>query len=274
MCLDAGVVRSWVALLRRRGVVMSVGGALVVALLLVVALAPLPFAILMPGETADTLGSFNGQQVISITGHPLRRTSGQLRMTTISATAPQDSISVWKALAAWPDPKEAVVPHDAVYPAGQSVEQVNRTNTQQMRQSQDAATSAALGYLHLSPSQVHVTIRLADVGGPSAGLMFTLGIIDKLAGNGSGGDLTGGRKIAGTGEITASGQVGPVGGVALKTKAAARDGATVFLLPRAECSDGRADTPAGLRLVPVDTLDQAVKALEALDSGEGDVPSC
>lgn len=267
--------------------VLLVCAAVVLALFGVAGFAPLPFTIMYPGITANTLGSYpeppqageQSKQVITITGAPLRQTSGELRMTTISATAPQDSISLWSALRAWPAGDEAVVPHDAVYPAGQNTQQVQATNQQEMDDSQSAATSAALSYLHLDPAKVKVTISLADVGGPSAGLLFTLGIVDLLAGNGSGkagpaGDLTNGATVAGTGEIDSSGQVSQVGGVALKTKAARRDGATVFLVPSAECGDAKAGLPSGLRLVPVDTLDQAVKALEALQSGTGAVPSC
>ncbi|MHA6760315.1 S16 family serine protease [Streptacidiphilus sp. PAMC 29251] len=273
--------------LSRRSVVLTVCAVVLLALFGVAGFAPLPFTIMYPGITANTLGVYPdppqagepSKQVITITGHPVRQTSGELRMTTISATAPQDSVSLLDAARAWPAKDQAVVPHDSVYPAGQNTQQVEATNQQEMTDSQSAATSAALSYLHLDASQVKVSISLADVGGPSAGLMFTLGIIDELAGNGSGqtgaaGDLTNGATIAGTGEIDASGRVSQVGGVALKTKAARRDGATVFLLPRAECGAGRSGLPAGLRLIPVDTLDQAVKALATLQSGTGTLPSC
>ncbi|WP_245687207.1 S16 family serine protease [Streptacidiphilus griseoplanus] len=246
---------------------------LVAVLYAVAALAPLPYTIMQPGITADTLGRYRGVQVIEISGRPVRQTTGQLRMTTIAATPPGERISLLHALAAWPDPDRAVVPSEAVYPAGRSVEQVDRQNTAEMRQSQDAATAAALHHLGLRPDQVKVTLHLADVGGPSAGLLFTLGIIDKLAGDGTGGDLTGGRVIAGTGTIDAAGRVGPVGGVALKTQAAARDGATVFLVPRAECSEAQVNTPRGLRLIPVDTLDGTLAALSALRGG-GRLPTC
>lgn len=161
-----------------------------------------------------------------------------------------------------------------MYPSGDTLKEIERHNTAQMRQSQDAATSAALAYLDLSPDKVKVTLKLADVGGPSAGLLFTLGIIDKLHGDGHGGDLTGGRTIAGTGTIDAAGKVGPVGGVGLKTQAARRDGATVFLVPRAECADARGSLPKGLRLVPVTTLKNAVDSLRALETGKGSVPGC
>ncbi|MFC5906650.1 S16 family serine protease [Streptacidiphilus monticola] len=254
--------------------------ALVAALLLVAFLARLPFAIEQPGITADTLGSHNGQRVITVTGHSTRPTVGNLRMTTIEVTGPDDLPNVSQVFHAWWDPARAVVPHEQVYPSGQSVEQVNQINQQAMTESQNSAVAAALGYLHLNPAQVKVTLRLADVGGPSAGLMFTLGIVDQLDGNGTGkagaaGDLTNGQNVAGTGEIDDSGNVGAVGGVALKTRAAARDGATVFLVPRSECSDAKVDTPKGLLLVPVETLNQAVGALKALQNHDAaNVPHC
>jgi PDZ domain-containing protein len=166
------------------------------------------------------------------------------------------------------------MPRDAVYPTGGTVKEIEKHNQAEMTQSQDAATVAALKHLGLSSSDVKVSLHLADVGGPSAGLMFTLGIVDKIDGNGSGGDLTAGRRIAGTGTITAAGNVGAVGGVSLKTQAAKRDGATVFLVPKGECSDAEAELPAGLRLVPVTTLDGAISALKALDGSGGKVPSC
>ncbi|NUR42610.1 MAG: hypothetical protein HOV73_21245, partial [Streptomyces sp.] len=146
--------------------------------------------------------------------------------------------------------------------------------TEQMKESQDAATEAALNYLDLSDKNIKVTLELADVGGPSAGLLFSLGIVDKLNGDGSGGDLTGGRVIAGTGTIDAAGTVGAVGGVSLKTQAAKRDGATVFLVPKDECGDAKAELPKNLRLIPVTTLKGAVNSLVALESGKGSVPSC
>ncbi|MBN0045862.1 hypothetical protein JS756_17475 [Streptomyces actuosus] len=246
----------------------------VVALIATAALAPLPFSVAQPGMTANVLGDNKGTPVITISGAPTRQTRGELRMTTIEATSPDTDVSLGDVIDGWFATDQAIMPRDSVYPSGESVKEIERHNTEQMRQSQDAATAAALDYLDLSERDVKVTLTLADVGGPSAGLLFTLGIIDKLDGDGSGGDLTGGRTIAGTGTIDADGRVGPVGGVALKTQAARRDGATVFLVPRAECADARSELPKGLRLVPVTTLESAVDALTALEKGKGSVPSC
>lgn len=217
----------------------------VVALIATAVFAPLPFSLAQPGMTANVLGDNQGTPVITISGARTRDTSGQLRMTTIEATNPDTHVSLGDVISAWFDTDRAVMPHDSVYPSGQSTKEIERHNTAQMKESQDAATQAALDYLHLSDDKVKVSLKLADVGGPSAGLLFTLGIIDKLDGNGSGGDLTGGRKIAGTGTIDDDGTVGAVGGVALKTQAARRDGATVFLVPKAECSDAKSELPKG-----------------------------
>jgi Lon-like protease len=115
-----------------------------------------------------------------------------------------------------------------------------------------------------------VKIRVGDIGGPSAGLMFALGIIDKLTPK----DLTHGAFIAGTGEmLSANGTIGPIGGIQQKLAAARAAGATVFLTPAANCPDTAGAVPAGLRLVKVSTLGDAVRALRALAAGQN-VPSC
>jgi Lon-like protease len=114
-----------------------------------------------------------------------------------------------------------------------------------------------------------VTIDVGNIGGPSAGLMFALGIIDMLTPL----NLTGGKFIAGTGEITAAGQVQPIGGIQQKLVAARDAGATVFLTPAGNCSNTAGAVPAGLRIVKVSTLSQAVSDLEAIKAGRS-VPSC
>jgi len=115
-----------------------------------------------------------------------------------------------------------------------------------------------------------VSLGLGDqIGGPSAGLMFALAIIDKAGTR----DLTGGRYIAGTGEIDPSGAVSPIGGIQLKMIAARRAGATVFLAPADNCSDVRKDTPGGLNVVKVSSLHGAIQDLLDLQAGKP-VPHC
>jgi PDZ domain-containing protein len=114
-----------------------------------------------------------------------------------------------------------------------------------------------------------VTIDVGNIGGPSAGMMFALGIIDMITPD----NLTGGKFIAGTGEITPAGQVEPIGGIQQKMAAARSAGATFFLTPSANCANTAGAVPAGLHLVKVSTLSQAVSDLEAIKAGKS-VPSC
>lgn len=253
----------------RRAWILTVCGAIVAALLAVAAFVPLPFTIAVPGDTVNVLGQDKGKPVISISGTPTRKIEGELRMTTIVATGPKATVKLDDVLDGWFDEDRAVLPRDSVYPVGDTVEEIERHNLEDMRESQDDATAAALRYLGRSGDDIDVRLRLAHIGGPSAGLLFSLGIISKIDG-----DLTGGRTIAGTGTIEPDGTIGPVGGVPLKTLAAKRDGATVFLVPEQECSEAEANLPDGLRLVPVTELKDAVTSLKALSSGKGRVPSC
>ncbi len=113
------------------------------------------------------------------------------------------------------------------------------------------------------PSPYKITIALDNVGGPSAGLMFTLGIVDKIKPE----DLTGGLAIAGTGTIDEEGNVGAIGGIPQKIRGARRDGATVFFSPAGNCTEAAANSVPGLKLVKVGTLDDAMRALATLRGG-------
>ncbi|GAA3870949.1 YlbL family protein [Streptomyces sedi] len=111
-----------------------------------------------------------------------------------------------------------------------------------------------------------VDIKLADVGGPSAGLMFALGLMDRLTEE----DLTGGEFVAGTGTIDDQGVVGPIGGISMKIIAAREAGAEYFLTPSENCATAAEHVPDGLTLVEVDTLDDALAALESIRGGDTD----
>lgn len=109
-----------------------------------------------------------------------------------------------------------------------------------------------------------IDFTLQDVGGPSAGLMFTLGIIDKLTPE----DLTGGGHVAGTGTIDPDGSVGPIGGIRQKLAGAKDGGAELFLMPERHCAEARGHVPEGLTVVPVATLSDAVDAVRDWVAGE------
>ena len=341
----------------RRSLTLAIAGLATVVAIAVAVLLPVPYVILGPGPTLNTLGRSSGQPLITITGHRTYSTTGNLNMVTVSYQGgPGSNMNIFQALRAWLDPSEAVVPQTELFPAGQSAQQTQAQDTQEMTGSQQLATAAALSALHIpyqtlvsvvstvpgypaskvlragdviesvdgapvtsqaalsSKITAHpagtvltltvlrggktltipvatkasggtpvvgvevqeqykfpfsVSISVGNIGGPSAGMMFALGIVDKLTPL----NLTGGKFIAGTGEITASGQVEPIGGIQQKMVGARSAGATIFLTPAGNCSDTAGAVPAGLRLVKVSTLSQAMSDLEAIKAGKP-VPSC
>ncbi len=114
-----------------------------------------------------------------------------------------------------------------------------------------------------------VNVSLTNIGGPSAGLVFALAIVDKLTNS----DVNGGMKVAGTGEIDDLGNVSEIGGIPFKLVAARAAGATVFLTPADNCAEAKAHVPAGLRLVKVTSLGSAISELAALKASKP-VPGC
>ncbi|MZD06500.1 PDZ domain-containing protein, partial [Streptomyces sp. SID5785] len=314
----------------------------------------------------------DGEPVIQIAGHKTYETSGHLNMTTVRVTSADYNMNLVSAVYGWLAHDSIVVPHNTLYPDGQTEEQSSQENAEEFSQSQESAKVAALNELDIpvkswvivstvvkdSPSEgrlhagdvikavdgtsirqpadvaklvtkhkpgetvdftvvpvkeataaekegkeatrtehvkittqkaddgraivgiqagtdhtfpFQIDIKLADVGGPSAGLMFALGIVDKLTPD----DLTGGKFVAGTGTIDDDGKVGPIGGIQMKTVGAREKGARYFLTPKDNCATAAKDTPDGLTLVKVDTIDDAMGALKDIRSGKtSDLPSC
>ncbi|WP_253385815.1 YlbL family protein [Microbacterium foliorum] len=119
---------------------------------------------------------------------------------------------------------------------------------------------------------VDVTLQLDNVGGPSAGMMFALGIIDTL----TEGELNGGENVAGTGTIEADGTVGPIGGIRQKLYGARDAGAEYFLAPSSNCDEVTGHVPDGLTVISTSTLEESLAALDVIADG-GDVaalPTC
>lgn len=337
--------------MRRRGVTVLLG-ALVTALLSIGVLAtPVPYVVMVPGPTVDTLGEADGKEVIQVTGGETSSSAGQLRLTTVGV---QPDVKLVSAIVGWFDDEQAVVPTELVYPPGQSREEVEQRNAEDFRASQTSAETAALrelgypvevtvqevtaggpadgalrvgdvitsvdgqevtsaarlleliaarpagseltiGYtragtqgttrvtsveldgrprigVRISQEQPHpfdLKIELDRIGGPSAGLMFALGIIDKLTPD----DLTGGLVIAGTGTIDDEGRVGAIGGIPQKLIGAREAGAEVFLVPAENCAEAVRNPQPGLLLVKVATLEEALAALATLRAG-GEPPTC
>ena len=125
---------------------------------------------------------------------------------------------------------------------------------------------AMVGYTYEFP--VGIDLQLGDVGGPSGGLMFSLGIVDTL----TEGSLAGAAHISGTGTITPTGEVGPIGGIRLKLIAAKQSGADLFLIPQGNCSEAITSIPQGLNVAIVRDLAGALSVVESFKQGN-DLPA-
>ncbi len=188
----------------------------------------------------------DGDELISIDGTPI--TSPQQVVDHVAAKRPGDTVSV-------------------VYRRGDGEHTAAIVLAELPDEPDKPYIGVGLGEGGRPPLQVE--FNLADIGGPSAGLMFSLALIDKL----SPGELNGGRFVAGTGTIDQAGKVGPIGGIQYKMIAAREAGAETFLVPADNCNEARQRAPEGLRLVKVDTLDSAVTSLADIDAGREPV-SC
>ena len=321
---------------------MALGGTLVTAALAAaMAFCPLPYVVLEPGPTVDTLGSSDGTPVITVTGRDSSISAGQFRLTTVEV---QTEVGLPDAFRSWFDSDRALVPRSVVFPPGQTTQQVDKQNAEDFTSSQTSAELVAaeeLGYpakpqfiavakggqlqvgdvitaiggqpvdtaqkvadlaaaggqlviaytrngkagtatvtstggadgLGLQVAQAAQTpytvkIDLAEIGGPSAGLMFTLGLIDKL----TPADLTGGKVIAGTGTINDAGAVGPIGGIPQKLVGAKAAGAQLFLVPAGNCTEALQNAVPGLPMAKVGTADEALTAVKTFVAGGTPAP--
>ena len=130
----------------------------------------------------------------------------------------------------------------------------------------DGAGNAFMG-IWIDPQfdlPIDVTVNVPEVSGPSAGLMFSLGIMDQLTEV----DELGGARVAGTGTISVAGDVGPIGGIRMKMYGARDAGSDYFLAPAENCAEVAGNVPAGLDVFSVDTLDDAYAAITAIGASD------
>lgn len=142
---------------------------------------------------------------------------------------------------------------------------------------EDEATGRTIVGVYLAPRYdmpYDVTIDAGNVGGPSAGLMFSLAVYDTI----TEGELTGGHAVAGTGTISGQGTVGPISGIQQKMYASERAGAELFLAPADNCDEVAGEEPGNLTVVPVATFEEALGYVEqasaAQDVASLDLPTC
>jgi Lon-like protease len=347
----------------RRTLAACVAVACLAALWTAALVMPVPYVTYKPGLSVDVLAEEHGKEIVQISGHPVYRDNGELRMTTIYLTRPDRKVNIFEALSAWFSRDDAIYPRSAVYDESQTAEQSETESAVQMVSSQDSATAAALhalGYkfptvvealdvtaglpaqgklqvrdiflrvdgkpvksaqdivdavtsakpgvpvtfvvrragkpLTVSITPVPVTdkggthLRIGvipgpgyvfpfsvsvnipeQIGGPSAGLMFSLAIYDTL----TPGSLTGGKIVAGTGTIDPDGKVGPIGGIQQKIVTAQNAHAELFMVPADNCEDALGAPDRGMRLVKATTMESAMKSIqEWVKDPNATLPSC
>jgi PDZ domain-containing protein len=223
---------------------------------------PLPYVALSPAPPIDALGPGpGGRPLIEVQGHPTYPSAGRLDVTIVAVRGgPGPTMTVLNYLRARLSSDTDIYPENKFLAEDARDRRDREQSLARMAETERRATALALASLHLDPTSVHVEIDMAHTGGGSAGLMLTLGLFDKLTPF----DYTGGLHIAGTGAIDAVGHVLEIGGIRQKMIGARRAGATVFLTPAANCAEALKARPKGLRLVRVESVDQAVQALLAL----------
>ena len=232
--------------------------------------APLPFVVVMPGGATDVL-----DKVISIKSENSYKPSGSLYLLAIRVTSPGASMYSGEIVYAWVNGNSRIYPRSAVYPDNVSSKVLDKEAKVDMTSSQDKAKIVARAYVKKNYPELAtvdpdlITLDVKDTGGPSGGMVFTLGVIEELTPQ----DLLRGRKVAGTGTIDLLGKVGPIGGIDEKLIAAQRVGVTVFLAPRSNCSEIRS-IPEGITVFAISTIEDAVKALSANSSPEEIGMSC
>jgi PDZ domain-containing protein len=231
-------------------------------------IAPLPFAIVLPGEAQNI---FKG--VITIKSLDSYPATGRIDLMSIRVTNPDTWIFGPELIYSWISAERAVYPKTAIYPPGTSTKEESKQAKADMVGSQDKAISAAINYLQSHPEILgngseglaranaldgkKIKFKVGETGGPSGGLVFAIGLVELLTEI----DLMQGRHIAGTGTINTRGVVGPIGGINEKILSAKKVGATIFFAPVGNAEE-IAKAPEGIKVITVATLAQAISYLE------------
>ncbi len=228
------------------------GLVLVSFFLLAAFFAPLPYAVIQPGDGTDVL-----KKVINIKGAEVFPSTGKLLVMSVLVSSPGAPVFSGDVISSWMDADSIVLPREYIYPPRIKASTLKAQSDADMKISQASAVASAFEYLGLTPSKApKVSIALENTGGPSGGLVFALGIIEKLTRD----DLLKGRVVAGTGTIDGHGNIGAIGGINEKITVALRSGASIFFAPMENC-DEIYNTPISLKIYGVSTLKEAVLVL-------------
>ena len=236
---------------------------LFIPLILIIALfAPMNFVLVTPGPATKLFPKVLSLEASSgVSVYPVK---GQLNLLTIYVTNPESYIFGAEILGCWAWGDCVAMPRSVIYQDGATDEQEIKSSKKDMVKSQNVALAAAKGAIKrnfsgLDLSSVKdssVKVSLKNTGGPSGGLIFSLGLIDLLTPE----DLLKGRNIAGTGTIDIDGTVGPIGGVTEKIIGAKRAGASVLFISTQNCGELPAKVE-GIQVIAVEKIDQVIEYL-------------
>ena len=247
---------------------------------LLATIAPLPFAIVLPGQAQNIF-----KDVITIKDLDTYPATGRIDLMSIRVTNPDTWIFGPEIIYSWISSERAVYPKSAIYPPGTSTEKERKQAKADMIGSQDNAIAAAVNYLQSHPEIMapidvktkeltapaaaiaqsradaldpkKIKFKVSQTGGPSGGLVFSIGLVELLTEV----DLMQGRHIAGTGTIDTRGVVGAIGGINEKILSAKKVGATLFFAPIGNAEE-IANVPEGIKVITVATVAQAISYLE------------
>jgi PDZ domain-containing protein len=222
---------------------------------------PVNFAIIQPGEGTPLF-----PKVLKVKSADAKTYAphGQIYLLSIWVSTADAKILGAEAVGCWVRAECVIFPRSVIYKRNTSAVKEEKKALKEMKVSQSDAMTATKKYLaknyptidtsNLSDSSLKVS--LPNVGGPSGGLIFTIGLIDLLTPE----DILQGRKVAGSGTISADGKVGPIGGISEKIIAAKKAGATVLFASRDNCEEIAEDV-TGISVVAISTLDEALNYL-------------
>jgi PDZ domain-containing protein len=235
-----------------------------IATTLIALIAPMNFVFITPGPATSL---FPKVLQLKSKSYPV---NGQLYLLTIYVSNPEGYVPGAEVLGCWVWGDCVALPRSVMYEDGTTNEKEEKAGTQEMVESQSGALTAAKKliakkYPGIDISQIKdssIKVSLENTGGPSGGLIFTLGLIDLLTPQ----DIIAGRKIAGTGTIAANGEIGPIGGVTEKILGAKKAGASILFISQENCGELPSEV-SGISVIAVSTIDEVVDYLIGRPSG-------
>jgi PDZ domain-containing protein len=241
-----------------------------IASFLIALIAPMNFVLITPGPATPLF-----PKVLAIKNSPGVRSypvNGQLNLLTIYITNPETDVYGAQVVGCWAWGDCAAMPRSDWYHDGATDKSETKSGTKDMLQSQSVALIAARGVIARKFPTVEISqikdssikVSLENTGGPSGGLVFTLGLVDLLTPS----DLLQGRNIAGTGTIAKDGTIGAIGGVTEKILGAKKAGASILFVSQENCSE-LPTRVEGITVIAIHKIDQAIDYLKRPYSGQG-----